>query len=248
MFLSRRATVKCGAREADLAAFASVAALADGDDGAVSRHFGRAAVSSTTTTTSDGEEQAQTLTIMPPDYPFRGLLRLWGQRAAVDAGHATMWLEDALLSAAVGLDGPPSLEKRWQMPAMGLWQWVYQTQRFRSTMRRDRVFALLGIARKEDRDSVRVSYPEAGADDAAVERGDCEIFTEAAVWMINNEKNLDVLQLSWPGNKALGGLPSWVPDFSTVSGDKMDTLMLGYRADGGPLAWSKLTPNAVVAE
>jgi hypothetical protein len=51
---------------------------------------------------------------------------------------------------------------------MDLWQWVYQTQQFQSTMLLDKIFALLNLARREDRAAITVLYPESDADGAAV--------------------------------------------------------------------------------
>lgn len=243
MFLSKRATVKCGTREADLNAFVALANLdadnslpspanmdAGGNTGSQTQYFKRTGFNSY-------ESHQASEALMPRGHPFRGLLRLWDQKHTIESGHRTFWVQDMLLSAVIGLDIWSSvLEKTWRMPDMNLWNWVYQTQQFQSTMPRDRVIALLGLSQREDQASVKVSYPAWDADAAAVERGDCKIFADAAVWMMRNQKNLDVLQLSRPGSKAPTLLPSWVPDFSAASRSGLDTLLLNYHADGGPKA------------
>jgi Lon protease-like protein len=62
-----------------------------------------------------------------------------------------MWLANMVLSAAVRRNPhAPSLEQQWKMTELNLWQWVYQKQQFQSTMRRDRICALLGLTRTED--------------------------------------------------------------------------------------------------
>lgn len=120
---------------------------------------------------------------MPPGYPFRGVLHLWGQRAAVDAGHGAMWLEDVLLSAAVGLGraivGEGLADARDEAV-------VYHPQRFRLTMRRDRLFALLGIAWEAGSGLGEGRLSRGERDRAAAERGKCKTFAETAVWMMSN--------------------------------------------------------------
>jgi hypothetical protein len=243
MFLSKEATVKCGSRSVDLDAFVSLATALDDEDATPTSRLLHLRGSD-----SDAADR-QRHALMPPGHPFRGLLRLWGQRRAIESGHRMMWLADMVFSAAVRRDpNAPSLEQQWKMPELNLWQWVYQTQQFQSTMRRDRIFALLGLARKEDREGVTVVYPGEGDDAAAVEKGDCEVFAEAAACMVRSGRGMDVIQLSSPGKKSLAGLPSWVPDFSTGLRGAMDMLLLDYRAGGGPQAWAGLTPEDVVEE
>jgi hypothetical protein len=66
--------------------------------------------------------------------------------------------------------------------------------------------------------------------------------------MVRNGRCLDVLQLLRPENKSLPGLPSSVPNFSATPNGGLDTVLTNYRADGGPNAWVRLTPEDVRVE
>ncbi|KAK4158933.1 heterokaryon incompatibility protein-domain-containing protein [Cladorrhinum sp. PSN259] len=85
-----------------------------------------------------------------------------------------------------------------------------------ATVRRDKVFALVGLAADSDHELLKPDYTE-GISEA-------EVFTNAAVYLaLHNGGLLRVLGcagIGWPRN--VSGLPSWAPDWSIVG-----RLMLG---------------------
>jgi hypothetical protein len=106
---------------------------------------------------------------------------------------------------------------------------------FKSTDPRDKVYALLGLTHDGSRDRIKVDY------DKAYEVTD--VYIDAMLFILNNNQDpLRVLMRAGIGFKRfLGGLPSWVPDWSYYAHQQI--IDNGYSADGESRCVFSLIPG-----
>lgn len=99
------------------------------------------------------------------------------------------------------------------------------TQEFAVTDPRDKIYAILGICNQAC--SIGANYTKAAS----------EVFIEAAKWIIDREKTLDLFGQIGASKATDSRLPSWVPDYGSVSGPQDPAVELGtpqanYSASG----------------
>jgi hypothetical protein len=110
--------------------------------------------------------------------------------------------------------------------------WMFNTTRFDSTLRRDKVYALLGLCPPTDTSALEINYDEKL-------KPDREVFKETTAHLLQSEDDLSVLQWGQT-DKKLVDLPSWVPDLSLDTSPRFPLMMNNYMADGGYDTWALL--------
>ena len=89
---------------------------------------------------------------------------------------------------------------------------LHTTSAFSSTLKKDRVFALVGLSAEREALQHLISYREEGEEDITEVMN---VYKEVA-WYFLKKGNLTVLNLaSDPGLRDLHGMPTWVPDWSS---------------------------------
>ncbi|KAH6708748.1 heterokaryon incompatibility protein-domain-containing protein [Leptodontidium sp. MPI-SDFR-AT-0119] len=78
---------------------------------------------------------------------------------------------------------------------------------------KDKVYALLGVAHDRDQMGIVPDYTKTEA----------EVYTDVAMRLIQTDSNLDLFSSVW--SKKTIQLPTWVPDWSTMPDDPMETLI-----------------------
>jgi hypothetical protein len=96
---------------------------------------------------------------------------------------------------------------------------MFNTTRFDSTLRRDKVYALLGLCPPTDTSALEINYDEKL-------KPDREVSKETTAHLLQSEDDLSVLQWGQT-DKKLVDLPSWVPDLSLDTSPRFP-LMMNY--------------------
>ena len=94
-------------------------------------------------------------------------------------------------------------ERRRSGNLLDLFSLVVKYRRNKVTDPRDKIFALLGLARAADRDAFKADYTKSTA----------QVYTEFAKMVIETQKRVDILAFCNMHRKT-PELPSWVPDWS----------------------------------
>ncbi|KAL9597505.1 MAG: hypothetical protein Q9219_005087 [cf. Caloplaca sp. 3 TL-2023] len=117
-----------------------------------------------------------------------------------------------------------------------LFDWIIDTHRFESTLRRDRIYALLGLSSKESREAIIPDYSN--------KTSDTLLSTQVTAHFLAQSKKLWPLQIGFYRKAEDLDLPSWVSDWSTsqVGYVALSSLHDGYSACG---QYSTLTPRFV---
>lgn len=96
--------------------------------------------------------------------------------------------------------------------------------RFKATNPKDRVFALVGLARKAEPPLVAIDYTRTTA----------QVYTQTIVNILRQEsRSLDILAnagIGYPRSAELSILPSWVPDWSSIRVTKPLAIRKTYKA------------------
>lgn len=119
------------------------------------------------------------------------------------------------------------------------WNWVYRTQSFATSLPREKIYTIYRCFGTKMSEDVSLHYTD--------ENDDSETFKDFATNILMTAKHLELLQIAQLNTRTLK-TPSWVPDFSSQSLPGRDFINCGYGADGGYLAWKRLTPDKVFEE
>ncbi|KAL8912033.1 MAG: hypothetical protein Q9171_002886 [Xanthocarpia ochracea] len=114
-----------------------------------------------------------------------------------------------------------------------LFEWMADTHKFSSTLRRDRIYALLGLSSEESRSAIVPDYTSRTSDSL--------LSTRATVHFLMQQKSLLPLQSGFYKKAEDLDLPSWVSDWSTSqAGYVMLVFNRPYNACG---SYSTTTPR-----
>ena len=114
-----------------------------------------------------------------------------------------------------------------------LFDWMADTHKFDATLRRDRLYALLGLSSEESRDAIIPDYSDRTSDTL--------LSTQATAHFLTQQRRLLPLQSGFYKKADDLPLPSWVSDWSTSQAGYVSLVFQsGYRACG---QYARATPE-----
>ncbi|KAJ8454039.1 hypothetical protein ONZ45_g19462 [Pleurotus djamor] len=225
VFLSRRVVVQCGDQEVDMSTFTDLVKKEQRLRQHLRQRF-------------HGLNEHVRWNFVPPGNPFYGVLGVWQNEQEFQK-------EKPLFDRLSKIPFVSSFSDTWfayskrnkaSVGSNSFSNWLFLTQAFDSTLKRDKIYAVLGLVREEDKGKIIPDYSDSTTD--------ADVFKQAAVHVLGQDNTLALFTFARVHGTSMK-LPSWIPDFSCGGPVMFDMSNMGYGADSGFQTWAKLTPRVV---